>query len=88
MQPCQLILPCPCHEGLLTCTVHAALPKVLHYGLEWDVPGTSWRFDKHWYQKFDALACPPWDLTPDKPQQGLFPHPPHPSSLTSKVHVA
>ena len=65
--------------------MHAAMPKVLHYGLEWEVEGTSWKFDKHWYQHFDALVCSPWDLTPDKPQQGLFPHPPHPSVFTHKA---
>ena len=64
------------------------MPKVLHYGLEWEIPGSGWRFDKHWFQNFDALACAPWDLAQDKPMQGLFQHPPHPASLSSKVRLA
>lgn len=61
---------------------------MLHYGLRWEVPHMDWEFDKHWYQDFDVLACPPWpavDAT-GRPKQGLFKHPPHPSKLQSKVH--
>lgn len=37
-------------------------PKVLHYGLLWQVPGTQYSFDKHWHYQFDPLSCPPWDV--------------------------
>ncbi len=37
-------------------------PKVLHYGLLWQVPGTQYSFDKHWHYQFDPLSCPPWNL--------------------------
>ncbi|KAK9809464.1 hypothetical protein WJX73_010859 [Symbiochloris irregularis] len=63
------------------------LPRVLHYGLRWDIEGDSpWEFDKHWYQGFDVLACPPYPAMQPKerPMQGLFQHPPHPSTL--KTH--
>lgn len=35
-------------------------PKVLHYGLLWEVAGTGYKFDKHWHYDFDPLKCPPW----------------------------
>jgi peptidyl serine alpha-galactosyltransferase len=52
------------------------LPKVLHYGLLWEVKGGSYDdkmdtrtaaagryvFDKHWHYDFNPLKCPPWDL--------------------------
>lgn len=56
-----------------------AIPKLMHYGLEIPIEGYSW--DKHWYMNFDVLKCPPWDLSVARPQEGLFPPPPHPSSL-------
>jgi hypothetical protein len=37
-------------------------PKVLHYGLLWNVPGTQYSFDKHWHYSFDPLSCPPWQI--------------------------
>jgi hypothetical protein len=60
---------------------------VLHYGLLYGIEEKGWEFDKHWYQEFDALKCPPWEAPgPDeRPKQGLFPFPPRPSSLTSQV---
>ena len=63
----------------------AAPPKVLHYGLIFTVENTNYTFDKHWHYDFDATACPPWDMTTDRPKRGLFPHPPRASSLTTKV---
>ena len=65
----------------------ADLPNVLHYGLLYGIEEKGWEFDKHWYQEFDALKCPPWEAPgPDeRPTQGLFPFPPRPSSLTSRV---
>ncbi|CAK0787529.1 hypothetical protein CVIRNUC_010749 [Coccomyxa viridis] len=64
----------------------ADLPNVLHYGLLYGVEEAGWQFDKHWYQEFDALVCPPWAPPPEgeNPTQGLFPFPPQPSTLTSK----
>ncbi|CAL5224706.1 g7434 [Coccomyxa viridis] len=64
----------------------ADLPNVLHYGLLYGVEEKGWEFDKHWYQDFNALRCPPWEVPPagERPKQGLFPFPPRPSSLTSK----
>ena len=35
-------------------------PKVLHYGIQFDIAEPAFSFDKHWYQEFDPLACPPW----------------------------
>ena len=35
-------------------------PKVLHYGIQFDIAEPKFSFDKHWYQEFDPLACPPW----------------------------
>lgn len=65
----------------------ADLPNVLHYGLLYGIEEKGWEFDKHWYQNFNALRCPPWEVPPpgEHPKQGLFPFPPRPSSLTSKV---
>lgn len=76
-----------CLNKLVWC---AAMPRVLHYGLRWDIPGSSWEFDKHWYQDFDVLQCAPWNenAAQDRPKQGLFHHPPHPDTLTSHVSFA
>ena len=35
---------------------------MLHYGLLWSVPGTEYKFDKHWHYQFDPLTCPPWNV--------------------------
>ena len=77
-----------------TCTKHKTccgpdLPNVLHYGLLYGVEEAGWQFDKHWYQEFDALVCPPWQPPAEggNPTQGLFPFPPRPSTLTSKVEL-
>ena len=73
---CQLLSGC-----------RADLPNVLHYGLLYGIEEKSWEFDKHWFQDFNALRCPPWEAPPpgEHPKQGLFPFPPRPSSLSSKV---
>ncbi|EFN52293.1 hypothetical protein CHLNCDRAFT_58899 [Chlorella variabilis] len=55
------------------------LPRVLHYGLLWNV-SAGYEFNKHWHFQFDMLACPPWKLG----ESGLFKHPAHPRSLRSK----
>lgn len=75
---------CPCTDSLFG---SADVPNVLHYGLLFQIKETGYKFDKHWYQNFDALRCPPWkDVGPeDHPTEGLFPFPPHPSNLTAKV---
>ncbi|KAK9918893.1 hypothetical protein WJX75_007917 [Coccomyxa subellipsoidea] len=57
-------------------------PNALHYAWEAKVPGFDWAFDKHQHKDFKAEKCPPWDLK--SRQEGLFPHPPSPSELTSK----
>ncbi|CAL8464127.1 g3662 [Coccomyxa elongata] len=57
-------------------------PNALHYAWKAKVPGFDWAFDKHQYKEFVAEKCPPWDL--GNGEEGLFPHPPSPSQLTSK----
>ncbi|KDD72921.1 hypothetical protein H632_c2730p0, partial [Helicosporidium sp. ATCC 50920] len=65
------------------------LPMVLHYGLLYKVKNTEYQFDKHWYGKHDALACPPWkersmgDNKRNVRSTGLLPAPPHPDSITT-----
>eukprot|EP00884_Botryococcus_braunii_P008933 jgi/Botrbrau1/18040/Bobra.0062s0028.1 len=59
-------------------------PKVLHYGLLYEVPNTGYKFDKHWHYNFDPLICPPWNITVERPKGGLFPHPPHPTSFQTQ----
>lgn len=64
------------------------MPNVLHYGLLFEIKEAGYSFDKHWFQKFDALQCPPWEDSVEdlpNPVKGLFPFPPHPSTLTAKV---
>ncbi|EFN59242.1 hypothetical protein CHLNCDRAFT_138234 [Chlorella variabilis] len=58
-------------------------PKVLHYGLLWNVPGTDYSFDKHWHYSFDPLSCPPWEIgkSPRESRKGLFAHPPNARSF-------
>jgi len=53
----------------------------MHYGLE--IVIDDYRYDKHWYSHFDALACPPWGNVTET-QRGLFPHPPRVSELRSR----
>ena len=48
-------------------------------------PPQSRSFDKHWYFAFDVHKCPPWNLDVPKPQEGIFPPPPHPRDFNSKV---
>ena len=63
-------------------------PKILHYGLLWEVnePG-KYSFDKHWHYEFQATRCPPWDLEGEHTDAkgGLFPHPPRASSFNTSV---
>jgi hypothetical protein len=66
-----------------TIMLFAGAPNALHYAWEAKVPGFDWAFDKHQHKDFKAEKCPPWDLK--SRQEGLFPHPPSPSELTSKV---
>ena len=65
---------------------YAVPPKVLHYGLDWKIGKTGYEFDKHWFYDFDALMCPPWNLT-DRSKGGLFQHPPHPDLYPTKVLI-
>lgn len=59
---------------------------MLHYGAEWVVPNTTWAWHKAWYHnEFDITACPPWDLSAERPSSGLFPHPPRPLDIPSEV---
>lgn len=67
-------------------TFYAVPPKVLHYGLDWKIGKTGYEFDKHWFYDFDALMCPPWNLT-DRSKGGLFQHPPHPDLYPTKVLI-
>ena len=60
-------------------------PKVLHYGLDWKIGMTGYEFDKHWFYDFDALRCPPWNLSTDRSEGGLFKHPPHPALYHTKA---
>ncbi|CAD7697177.1 unnamed protein product [Ostreobium quekettii] len=59
--------------------------KLIHYGLDHAVPGYS--FDKHNHLSFKAYKCPPWNMARGERDEaddaGLFPHPPHPSELTT-----
>lgn len=64
----------------------AVPPKVLHYGLHWEIGSYGYEFDKHWFYDFDALQCPPWNLT-DRSRGGMFKHPPHPATYTTKVRA-
>lgn len=73
------------HSMLYPGYTPGGIPKVLHIGLEWEVQG--FKFDKHWYTSFTPFKCPPWDLTPKNPQEGLFPHPPRPKELTAKLFI-
>ncbi|KAL4516545.1 hypothetical protein Ndes2437A_g00686 [Nannochloris sp. 'desiccata'] len=64
-------------------------PKVLHYGLTYEIKGTGYKFDKHWHYDFDPFQCPPWSFKPTGKGSkgslgGLFFHPPRPSSLKTK----
>ena len=65
--------------------MRAVPPKVLHYGLHWEVARSGYEFDKHWFFDFDALMCPPWNLTEERSRGGLFRHPPHPSTFSTKA---
>ncbi len=59
----------------------AEMPRTIHYGLLWSVD--DWSFDKHWYFDFNPHMCPPWNTSATRPKHGLFPAPPHPSTVKS-----
>lgn len=59
------------------------VPRTIHYGLVYNLG--DWSYDKHWYFDFDPHACPPWDLSVEKYKHGIFPPPPSPDELDSKV---
>ncbi|GMH38719.1 hypothetical protein BSKO_06603 [Bryopsis sp. KO-2023] len=61
--------------------VQDAVPKIIHYGLLYKIPGTNFSFDKHWHLEFDPFVCPPWKISGKKTEGGLLPHPPHPQEL-------
>lgn len=71
-------------------------PRVLHYGILWSIasgpeltppgdPSSLYTFEKHWHMEFDALACPPWELSDDSSEgkSGLFAHPPSPAAFNT-----
>ena len=60
--PVAVVAPHPRHPCRIHVCLSAEPPKVLHYGLLWQVPGTPYSFDKHWHYQFNPLACPPWDV--------------------------
>lgn len=63
-------------------------PKILHYGLLWEVNDPAkYSFDKHWHYEFQATRCPPWDLEGEHTDAkgGLFAHPPRASSFNTSV---
>lgn len=68
------------HQDILC--VGAEPPRVLHYGLLFEVKGHGYSFDKAWFHEFDPQQCSPWDLSVDRPTAGLFPLAPSPSSFT------
>eukprot|EP00798_Chlamydomonas_sp_ICE-L_P009971 gene9972-7848_t len=57
-----------------------AMPKLMHYGLRFEVE--QYKFDKHAHFGFDALACPPWDMTNQK--SGIMKQAPRVAELTRK----
>ncbi|GFH05540.1 ShKT domain-containing protein, partial [Haematococcus lacustris] len=63
-----------------------AIPKLMHYGLLFEIPGTSYKFDKHWHYGFDVKRCPPWDLAGHSTSAGIFKPPPRPSTLTNRAN--
>ncbi|KAG1673277.1 hypothetical protein FOA52_002557 [Chlamydomonas sp. UWO 241] len=65
-------------------TTNGAVPKLIHYGLMFDIDGGAYKYDKHWYFDFDVRQCPPWDMTDPSGKTrkaGLFAHPPRVSAL-------
>ncbi|KAK9837510.1 hypothetical protein WJX81_007648 [Elliptochloris bilobata] len=59
-------------------------PAVLHYPKWWQAGESSFWFWKMWYARFDAFACPPWDLARPHPRSGLVARPPPLSTLSSR----
>jgi hypothetical protein len=71
-------------KPLLLLPAIPGIPKVMHYGLLFDVNG--YKFDKHWHYGFNVMTCPPWSLDDDGMQRrsgGIF-NPPPPVSEVKK----
>ena len=65
-------------------------PRLLHYGLDMEILDregqiTVYQWDKAAHHGFDALACPPWNVTEQPARRGLFPHPPLASTIVGRV---
>ena len=67
---------------------HAGDPHLSHYAWYAGVSNMSrpwesqsWQWNKHDYKDFEVELCPRWNA-----KQGLFPNPPAPSELTTKVN--
>lgn len=78
-----------CHRSAMLYPGYEVLepPKVLHYGLFYEVANTDYKFDKHWHYDFNPFKCPPWNLSPNAASSqkgGLLPHPPRASSFKTK----
>ena len=63
---------------------YLGIPSIMHYGLLFNIG--NYEFDKHWFQSFDPLACPPWNPSKNHggrsiPSGGILPPPPHPAAL-------
>lgn len=59
------------------------VPILIHYGLVESLG--EYVFSKHQHFDFEALKCPPWNMSTSRGVEqdyGLFPHPPPPSTLT------
>lgn len=48
----------------------------------------TWSWAKFYYTEFDVHKCPPWELSVEHPQAGLFPPPPGPDGLLANVSSA
>ena len=58
---------------------YAWYAEVSNMSRQWE--GKSWQWNKHDYKDFEVELCPRWNA-----KQGLFPDPPLPSELTTKVY--
>jgi len=62
------------YPGYMPLGIHES-PNVLHYGVKFDVkqadPPIDWSYDKHWYQDFKPLTCPPWTRKDDAGQAAI-----------------
>ena len=64
-------------------------PRLLHYGLDVEIRNDNgeplYRWDKATHHDFDALACPPWDMSEWPARRGLFAYPPLASTIVGRV---